>query len=95
VDYRPSQHQVLDENIIYCRLITGKICAREIKINYQANVTKCPLLSDKRKIEFPALPEEEFCEVVLQLQNLSSKEQMVEIVPPNSKISGLMVNPLV
>ena len=53
------------------RMITGKICARELKINYIANVTKCPLVTDKRKIEFPCLPETEFNEVVLQLSNVS------------------------
>ena len=34
VDYRPTQLQVVDESVIYCRFITGKICAREVKINY-------------------------------------------------------------
>jgi hypothetical protein len=52
-------------------LITGKICAREIKIDYTVNVTKCPLIVDKMKIEFPALPEEEFAEVVLSVTNSS------------------------
>lgn len=50
---------------------------------------------DKQKIDFPALPETEFNEVVITMTNNSQKEHMVEIVPPNPKISGLMVNPLV
>jgi hypothetical protein len=45
--------------------MAGTICAREIKILYMASVSKCPIGSDKRKIEFPALPETEFAEVVL------------------------------
>jgi hypothetical protein len=57
--------QVFDESVVYCRLITGKICAREIKINYTANVMKCPIVADKRKIEFQALPQTEFGEVVI------------------------------
>lgn len=50
-------------------MITGKICARELKINYLANVMKCPIVADKRKVEFQALPETEFGEVVLSLTN--------------------------
>ena len=85
----------MDESVIYCRFITGKICAREVKINYQANVTKCPIVADKRKIEFQALPETEFGEVVLSLTNQGQKAQMFEIVPPNPRVSGIIVNPLV
>ena len=71
IEYRPSQAVVQDESVIYVRTITGKICARELKINYFANVSKCPLVSDKRKIEFSCLPETEFAEVVVQLSNVS------------------------
>ena len=95
VDYRPTQLQVLDESVIYCRVITGKICARELKINYVANVLKCPIYSDKKKIEFQALPETEFGEVVLSVINSSQKDYVIEIVPPNPRISGIVVNPLV
>lgn len=76
-------------------MITGKICARELKINYTANVMKCPIVADKKKVEFQALPETEFGEVVLSLTNHSNKEQMFEIVPPNPRVSGIIVNPLV
>jgi len=51
--------------------VTGEICARELKINYNANVVKCPLSTDKSKIEFPALPENESKEVVFELKNAS------------------------
>lgn len=69
VDYRPSQQQVQEDAFIFLRLMTGNICARELKIQYFASVTKCPLVSDKMKLEFTSLPETEFCEVVLQLNN--------------------------
>jgi len=77
------------------RLITGKQCAREIKIDYSANVQKCHIISDKSKIEFPCLPETECSEVVLQLTNESNKNYQFEVVPPNPKVSGLIVNPTV
>jgi hypothetical protein len=95
VEYRPTQTQTQEENVIYCRAITGKICVRELKLHYSTVVTKCPLVADKQKIEFPALPETEFNEVVLTVNNNSSKDYMIECVPPNSKLSGLTVNPLV
>jgi hypothetical protein len=76
-------------------MITGKISARELKIGYTANVSKCPLVSDKRKIEFSCLPETEFAEVVLQLSNVSQKEYMIELVPPSVHLCGIIVNPLV
>ena len=50
-------------------MITGKIQARELKLGYSVNVSKCPLSSDKMRMEFPALPEAEFAEVVLTLTN--------------------------
>jgi hypothetical protein len=75
--------------------MTGEICAREVKIQYLAHVSKCAIVADKRKIEFPALPETEFAEVVLQLNNQSAKEYVVELVPPLAALSGLTVNPLV
>jgi len=58
-------------------------------------VTKCPLSVDKQKIEFPALPENEFKEVVFEIRNNSQKNYMTEVVPPNLTLSGILVNPLV
>jgi len=58
-------------------------------------VLKCPIKIDKSKIEFVSLPETEFSEIVLQLSNDSTKNYLVELVPPNLKISGLLINPLV
>ena len=58
-------------------------------------MVKCPIKTDKQKIEFPCLPETEFSEVVIQVTNDSAKNYIVETVPPNLLIAGLMVNPLV
>lgn len=69
VQYRPTQLQVQEDSVLYCRMITGKIQARELKLGYSVNVSKCPLSSDKMRMEFPALPEAEFAEVVLTLTN--------------------------
>jgi hypothetical protein len=76
-------------------MITGKITAREIKLPFTCTVVKCPIRTDKSKIEFPNLPESESCEVVVQLSNYSHKNYVVELVPPNLNISGIVVNPLV
>jgi hypothetical protein len=86
---------VLEDGDLFVRLITGKQCAREIKIPFSVNVMKCPIVSDKSKIEFPCLPETEYSEVVLQLNNESSRNFTFEVVPPNPKVSGIIVNPLV
>jgi hypothetical protein len=66
-----------------------------LKIPYTANVSKCPLVADKAKLEFPALPENEHKEIVLEIKNASAKNLMMEVVPPNFYLSGLLVNPLV
>lgn len=58
-------------------------------------MTKCPITSDKYKIEFPCLPEGEFSESVIELTNQSGKNYTVEVVPPMQNLSGLTVNPLV
>jgi len=47
------------------RLITGELCAREVKLPFTCNVVKCPISSDKSKIEFPSLPEGEAKEIVI------------------------------
>jgi len=71
VEYRPTQAQVFEESDMFVRMITGKACVRELKLPFVANVIKCPIASDKSKIEFPCLPEDEFSEVVLELSNTS------------------------
>ena len=76
-------------------MITGQICAREIKVPYVANVTRCPITADKTKLEYQALPEGESKEIVVELRNTSGKVMMVELAPPNFALSGLLVNPLV
>lgn len=95
IEYRPSQPQVYEDSNLFVRMITGKITAREIKLPYTCSVVKCPIKTDKSKIEFPCLPETEFSEVVVQVTNDSNKNYIVEIVPPNNQVCGLMVNPLV
>ena len=76
-------------------MITSEACVREVKIPYLVNVTKCPIISDKYKIEFPCLPEGEFSESVVELSNKSGKNYTIEVVPPLNAVSGLTVNPLV
>jgi len=95
VEYRPSQVQVFEESNIFVRLITGEACVREVKLPYLVNVTKCPIVSDRYKIEFPCLPEDEFSESVIELTNQSAKNFTFEMVPPSRELSGLTVNPLV
>jgi hypothetical protein len=65
IEYRPSQPQVYEDNTLNVRFITGKLCARELKLPYTCTVTKCPIKTDKSQIEFPCLPETEFNEVVV------------------------------
>lgn len=95
IEYRPSQSQCQEDSFLYMRLITGNICAREIRLAYFASVSKCPLQSDKSKIEFCCLPVTEFSEVICTLRNTSAKDQTFEIVPPPMELSGLVVNPKV
>lgn len=95
MEYRPSQAQVFEESNVFVRVITGEACVRELKVPYLVNVTKCPITSDKYKIEFPCLPEGEFSESVVELTNASGKNYTIEVVPPKNCFSGLTVNPLV
>lgn len=95
IEYRPTQDQTFEESNIFVRIITGKICVRELKIPYIANVVKCPITSDKYKVEFPSLPQQEFSEVVVELSNSSQRNFTIEVVPPMNEVSGLTVNPLV
>lgn len=47
------------------------------------------------KIEFPALPENETKEVVFEIRNTSQKNYMLEMIPPNFQLTGILINPLV
>ena len=76
-------------------MITGQLCARELKVPFVANVTRCPIQADKTKIEYQALPEGESKEIIVELRNTSQKMMMIELVPPNFQLSGLIINPLV
>ena len=96
IEYRPSTDAIIDENSFIIRFITGELCVRELKLPYTCSVVKCPVRTDKSKIEFPCLPESEISEVVVQMTN-DSKERsyLMELVPPNLQLSGIVVNPLV
>jgi hypothetical protein len=59
VEYRPSQTQVYEDSNLFVRFITGKLQSRELKLPFNCSVVKCPIKSDKSKIEFPCLPEGE------------------------------------
>lgn len=95
IEYRPTQAQCYEDSNMFVRFITGQLSARELKLPFTCTVLKCPIKIDKSKIEFVSLPETEFSEIVLQLSNDSTKNYLVELVPPNLKVSGLLINPLV
>lgn len=65
IEYRPSTDAVIEESALMVRFITGRLCVREVKLPYACSVVKCPLHTDKSKIEFPCLPEGESNEVVV------------------------------
>lgn len=41
------------------------------------------------------MPEGETKEIIVEIKNTSAKMMMVEVVPPNFQLSGLIINPLV
>ena len=93
--YRPTQTTAYEEGDVYCRLVTGDICSREVKINYKVNIMRLPLKLAHKLIEFPGLPEKEEVEIVTQIQNPTSKTYMVELLPPKPQLSGIMLTPVV
>lgn len=93
--YRPSQTTTYEESEVFCRIITGNICSREVKISYKVNVMRLPLKLTHSLIEFPGLPEKETVEIVTQIENPTQKTYMVELLPPNPKLSGIMLTPVV
>ena len=95
VIYRPTQVTVYEEGNIFCRLVTGDICSREVKVNFKANVIRMPLKISKTLIIMPPLPEKESVEIITQIENPTSKTYSVVLIPPNTKLSGLMITPVV
>jgi hypothetical protein len=93
--YRPTQTTTYEEGDVYCRLVTGDICSREVKISYKVNVMKLPLKIAHRLIEFPGLPEKETVELVTQIHNPTSKTYIVELLPPKLQLSGIILTPVV
>lgn len=72
--YRPTQTPTYEEGDIYCRLVTGDICSREVKLKFRANVVRMPLKISKTQIIMPSLPDKETVEMVTQIENPAGKD---------------------
>jgi hypothetical protein len=95
IAYRPTKTTTYEEGEVFCRLITGDICSREVKLNFKVNVMRLPLKLSNAQIEFPGLPEKETVEIVTQIENPTQKTYIVELMPPKHQLSGIMLTPVV
>ena len=75
------------------RHITGKICAREVRIDFKAKKERCSLCLNKNSIEFPILPPGESMDTIIKLTNLDSSPLTCEFILPSSELSGLSLTP--
>ena len=80
---------------IVSMFITGNICTKELKIPYSVQISKSPIVFDKQKLEFPALPVGETSEIILSCINKSQKHYEIEIVPPYYRVAGVQITPVV
>ena len=63
--------------MLICKIITGKISTREIKIPFNCEVISCPLEFSTYKINYPVLQEEESYLTNFEIKNNSKDETMI------------------
>lgn len=64
-----------------------------MEFGYQANVQKLPFKISAQKVDFKVLQPLETEVYILEVQNLTQSEHLVEIIPPELGLSGLRVTP--
>jgi len=81
--------------IMWLRVITGNIIAKELKMTFTARKDKSPILFDKSKLMYPLLSEGESYEslITVSLNTGIQKDYMIEFCPPHYKLSGLKFCP--
>lgn len=84
-----------DEGQLTLKVITGTISTKEIRINYTADIIKCPLLFSAYKVDFPVLQVEEKASTIIDIKNLTNQEMIYEFCLTEFEVSGLKVAPMV
>lgn len=94
VVYRGKERKK-EESVLTCKIITGKISTREVKIPFSCEVVQCPLEFSCYKIDYPVLQIEENYLSNFEIKNVSHEEQVFEFFHLEYQISGLSILPLV
>eukprot|EP01022_Parablepharisma_sp_SALTPOND_P031487 TRINITY_DN802_c0_g1_i1.p3 TRINITY_DN802_c0_g1~~TRINITY_DN802_c0_g1_i1.p3 ORF type:complete len:858 (-),score=118.40 TRINITY_DN802_c0_g1_i1:994-3567(-) len=81
--------------VMWLRVVTGNIVAKECKMTFVGRKEKCPVIFDKSKVLYPSLAEGETYESLLTaaLNTGVQKEHMIEFTPPPYELSGLKFCP--
>lgn len=84
-----------DESFLNCKIITGTIQARDIRIPYFAEIKKCPIELSAQKIDFRVLQIDESYSMNLSVKNVSFKDIIYEFFLPMFDICGIKMTPMV
>lgn len=69
--YRANELKV-EEGNFFGKIVSGTTATREIKLNYKAEVFKCPLKFMPLKIDFPSLQTGEQSSHIVSIRNFSA-----------------------
>lgn len=84
-----------DEGYLYCKIITGNISTKEIKIPYTTDILKCPLDFQAKRIDIQALQIDETFSTSVKVTNITQHDILFEFFLPEHEICGLKINPMV
>jgi hypothetical protein len=61
----------VEDGYLRCKLITGTIATKEIRVPYTCEILKCPLEFSVLKLEMPSLQIDETHQSILNIKNNS------------------------
>ncbi len=84
-----------DESFLNCKIVTGSISTRDIRIPYSCEIKRCPVEFSSLKMDFPVLQTDERHSATLRVKNTTYKEIIFEFFLPYEEVCGLHITPMV
>jgi len=84
-----------DEGYLKCKIITGNIATKDLRLPYSCDIMKCPLEFSAMKIDIPVMQVDEMFNTTLMIKNTAYKTMIFEFFLPKFEVCGLKLTPMV
>ncbi|CAK81749.1 unnamed protein product (macronuclear) [Paramecium tetraurelia] len=84
-----------DEGILKCKIVSGTISTKEIRIPYTCEISKCPLEFSGIKFDIPVQQIDEKYSTTIDIKNISQRDIIIEFFLPFYELCGLRMAPMV